>query len=274
MGTVLVTGATAGIGLELAQLFAKDGHSMVLVARRKERLVAIAKQLQSDYPHIDVDVIEHDLGVVGAGQSLANKVRGRNLHIDFLVNNAGIGTNGEFAMQPLNKELQMMDLNMRSLVELTHAFVPGMIANRRGRILNVGSTAGFQPGPNMATYYASKAFVNSWSEALHEELKPHGITVTVLTPGPTATEFQASAKMEAARMFSLLQTATAKDVAAYGYRAMVKGKAIATPGFFNRIQVQLNRIFPRFLVRKVVGYVNGQPSIGSRGCGLKLRISS
>jgi uncharacterized protein len=265
MKTALITGASAGLGYEFANLFAKDGYSLVLVARRKERLESIARELQDQYQGIKIDVLDQDLSEIGSGHKLVERLRAKGLRIDVLVNNAGIGTNGEFAMQPLGKELQMIDLNVRVMVELTHLLLPSMISNRFGKILNVGSTAGFQPGPQMATYYGSKAFVNSWSESLHEELKPQGISVTVLTPGPTATEFAQSAKMESVRFFKLMQTGNATAVAKVGYRAMQASRAIAIPGFMNRTQVQFNRIMPRSLLRKIVGYVNSKaerPKLG------------
>ncbi len=256
MKTMLITGASAGLGHEFAKLAAADGNSLVLVARRKDRLEAIAGALRSQYPEITVHVIEQDLSEMGAGHRLFERLQVEGLRIDVLVNNAGVGTNGDFADQPIGKELQMIDLNMRVMVELTHLLLPMMISNRSGKILNVGSTAGFQPGPQMATYYGSKAFVNSWSEALHEELKPHGICVTVLTPGPTATEFAKSAKMESVRFFKFMQTGNAMKVAKFGYQSMLSGRAVAIPGCMNKAQVQLNRIMPRSLLRKIVGYVN------------------
>jgi short-subunit dehydrogenase len=268
MKTALITGASAGIGTEFAKLLAHDGHSLILVARRKDRLNELAIELKTQYPGIDVTVIDMDLSEIGSGQKLFDRLKAQNLKVDVLVNNAGIGSNGEFAKQALTKELQIMDLNMRAVVELTHLLIPEMIANRKGQILNVGSTAGFQPGPIMATYYASKAFVNSWSESLHEELKPYGIAVTVLTPGPTKTEFVKAAEMEESRLFKLLATSNPKEVAAYGIRALNKGKAIATPGLMNRLVLQSLRFTPRFLVRKMVGFINRQDALTFSRCSL------
>lgn len=256
MKHALITGASSGLGLELAKLFARDGHSLILVARRRDRLEKIAADLKAQYPAIQVSVVDADLGLPGAGETLFQKVKALGLPVDFLVNNAGIGLNGAFRELSTQKDLQMFDLNARTLLELTHLFLPQMIERKSGRILNVGSTAGFQPGPYMATYYASKAFVNSLSEALHEELKGTGVTCTVLAPGATATEFAQVAGMEKSALFSSSPVATSGEVALYGYRAMMAGKAIAVPGFRNRFLVQSLRLSPRFLVRKIAGALN------------------
>jgi short-subunit dehydrogenase len=256
MSFALITGASSGIGLEMAKLFAKDGHSLILVARRKDRLEALAKEIKSDHSDVRVEIIAADLGVPGAGQDLFKQIRDLNIHIDYLVNNAGFGSNGDFSDLDLNKQLQMIDLNVRTLVELTHLFLPAMKAGRHGRILNVGSTAGFQPGPYMSVYYASKAFVNSFSEGLHEELKGTGVSCTVLTPGATVTEFLEVAGAEKSGLRLLTLGATSKNVAAAGYRAAKSGRAVAIPGFLNKIQIQFLRTMPRVIVRKLVGAVN------------------
>lgn len=256
MGTALITGASAGLGLELAKKFAVEGHNLILAARRKDALDAIAQKLKSAHPALRIDVVSIDLGKPGAGLELFSRVESLGLKVDFLVNNAGFGTSGEFSKLPLEKELQMMDLNMRTLVELTHLFLPGMLARKSGKILNVGSTAGFQPGPYMNTYYASKAFVNSFSEGLHEELKGTGVTCTVLTPGATKTEFAQVAAAEGNRLFNSPNVASASDVAAYGYNAMIAGKAIAIPGCLNQFLVQTVRFTPRALVRKLASVAN------------------
>lgn len=206
---VLITGASSDIGLEMARLFAKESvnssanrhvpnaaserMTIILAARRMDRLNAVAAELLTLNPTLQVVPIEIDLGLPGAGQELYEKTQRLGLQVNILVNNAGLGLSGEFSKLPLAKALQMMDLNMRSLVELTHLFLPTMIQRKFGHILNIGSTAGFQPGPYMSVYYASKAFVNSFSEALHVELKGTGVTCTVLAPGATATEFAQAA---------------------------------------------------------------------------------
>lgn len=255
MGTAIVTGASAGLGLEFARLFVKDGHQVVLVARRQEQLEAVAKALKTEFPNSKAHVIGMDLALPGAGKRLWERTEALNLKIDFLVNNAGFGDCGNFSELSLSRQLQMIDLNVRTLVELAHLYLPSMRANRSGRILNVGSTAGFQPGPYMATYFATKAFVNSFSEALNEELKGTGVTCTVLAPGATATEFQQNAHLDKALLF---KTGVAKSapVVLAGYRGMMKGRSLVVPGFKNKAMIQLLRISPRALVLKMVSRLN------------------
>jgi short-subunit dehydrogenase len=186
--TALVTGASSGLGVEFARLFAADGVDLVLVARRRERLEALATELRAARK-ASVQVIAADLAVPGEVERVIAEVQNQALEIEFLVNNAGLGNVGAFAGSALATQLVMVDVNVRALVRLTHAFLPAMLARRRGRVLNIGSTAGLQPGPYGAVYYASKAFVNSFTEALAHELKGTGVTATVSLPGATATEF-------------------------------------------------------------------------------------
>lgn len=257
MGTALITGASSGLGLEFAHLFVKDAHSVVLVARRRDLLNKLSEDLKKINPKVRVDIIDMDLSVVGAGVSLFNKVTALNVKIEFLVNNAGFGTHGAFKDLPLNVELQMMDLNMRTLVELTHLFLPGMLQRGMGRILNVGSTAGFQAGPFMATYFATKAFVNSWSEALNFELKGTGVSCTGLAPGNTATGFASAAHVEKLRLVKQ-NSANARDVAEIGYRAMFKGKSLVVANLANKIMVQLLRLSPRAFTIRVVAFLTSK----------------
>jgi short-subunit dehydrogenase len=254
MGTALITGASSGLGVEFAKLFAGDSHSLVLVARRKELLERLRGELGNG--NVRVEVIDMDLGQPGAGSRLAERVKALGWNIEFLVNNAGFGSTGSFQSLPLEKELQMIDLNIRTLVELTHLFLPAMISAGHGRILNVGSTAGFQPGPYMSTYYASKAFVNSFSEALHEELKGTGVTCTVLTPGATATGFSKASGNDKSRLFTKGSVADSAAVARAGYKAMQAGRALALPGLQNKLLLQSLRVSPRFLTRKIASFVN------------------
>ena len=248
MATALITGASSGLGVHFARLFARDGHSLVLVARRKELLDDLAKELK-----VPCEVIAMDLGVPGAGQRLFEQVP----QVDFLVNNAGFGSQGRFSQLPLARELQMLDLNIRTLVELTHLYLPGMLARRSGKILQVGSTAGFQPGPYMSTYYASKAFVNSFSEALNEELKGSGVSCTVLCPGATATEFAKAAGTEQSKLFRFeFLLASAPRVAQIGYEAMLRGQGMVVAGITNKLMVQMLRLSPRWLARKLAAQVN------------------
>lgn len=255
MGTAIVTGASAGLGIEFAKLFVQDGHQVVLVARRKEQLEAVANSLKAIFPNSKAYVIGMDLGSPGAGQRLFERTQALGLKIDFLVNNAGFGESGDFSSMSLSRQLQMIDLNVRTLVELTHLYLPSMRANKFGKILNVGSTAGFQPGPFMATYFATKAFVNSFSEALQEELSGTGVTCTVLAPGATATEFQSVAHLDKALLFKSGVASSAPVVKA-GYKGMMKGQTLVVPGFRNKAMIQLLRISPRAVVLKLVSRLN------------------
>ena len=258
MATALITGASAGLGLEFARLFAADKHDLVLVARRKDRLEALGVELTSAHG-IKVHVISADLLDPAAPQQLVDEVKARGLQIDFLVNNAGFGSNGAFAELDLMKELGQVQVNIATLVALTRAFVPGMIARKQGRILNVGSTAGFQPGPFMAVYYASKAFVNSFTEALWFELKGTGVTATVSCPGPTATEFLVVAGVDKSKLAGMGMM-TAPEVARGAYRAMHAGKRQIVHGLTNKLAVMSVALSPRPLLLAVVASLNRKPT--------------
>lgn len=259
MKWALITGASAGLGTEFAKLFARDGHSVVLTARREDRLHKLRDELLKSNPMIEVDVIACDLSADKAPEKLCQTIAANGRTIDYLVNNAGFGSNGRFTELNLQRELEMIDLNVRALVELTGRLTPAMVERRSGRILNVGSTAGFGPGPYMATYYASKAFVNSFSEALAEELRPYGVTVTVLAPGPVATEFAKAANLEKSPLFQTgiaSAIASADEVAEYGYRAMMRGEVMTVHGAKFKTLVQLMRVTPRSAVRHIAGRLN------------------
>lgn len=215
--TVLITGASAGIGAELARLFAADKSNLVLVARRKEKLDELAAELRGK-EGIDVRVIAADLGRTEALQAIADTLARDGIAIDVLVNNAGFGAVGPFDQLDVARQAEMVQVNVAALTHLTRLTLPGMVEHRRGGVLNVASTAGFQAGPYMAVYYATKAYVISLSEALHDELAGSGVTVTCLCPGLTATEFVAVAKMEKIRMLKL-PPMTAAEVARIGHRA-------------------------------------------------------
>ncbi|MBT3539225.1 SDR family oxidoreductase [Candidatus Parcubacteria bacterium] len=246
--TVLVTGASSGIGYELCKLFAQDNNNIVLVARDEKKLNTIANELKNIYG-IQTYVFTHDLTDDDAPQKLYTKLQEKNINIDILVNNAGFGVYGHFKETNLTKELDMMKVNMSSLVELTKLFLPRMTDRKNGKIMNVASTASFQPGPGMAIYYASKAFVLSFSEAISEELQDTGVTVTTLCPGPTKTGFENVADMKFSKHLQLM---TAKDVADIGYRAFMKGKRIIIPGLKNKFEVFILRFTPRKIVTKIV----------------------
>src|SRR5215470_16949981 len=216
--TALVTGASYGIGLDLAECFAKDGYDLILAARSEPALKQESERLAKQYC-VKAVPIAADLGAHGAGHRLADEVRARGLAVDVLVNNAGYGTAGAFDGSDEATQLGMIDLNVRALVELTHAFWPGMLARGRGGVLNVASTAAFQPGPLMAVYYASKAFVLSFSEALWREAQGKGVHVSCLCPGPTASRFRERAGTGKTRLATLGTPVTSMSVAEAGYRA-------------------------------------------------------
>ncbi|HYH07122.1 MAG TPA: SDR family oxidoreductase [Thermoanaerobaculia bacterium] len=253
--TALITGASSGIGLDLAHLFARDGHDVVLVARSQAKLQALAKELEAHH-HITAHVVPADLSEEAAPRKLFETIRDRGLTIDVLVNNAGFGTGGAFADTDLKTELDMIQVNVTAVTHLTKLFLGGMIARGRGRILNVASTAGFQPGPFMAVYYATKAYVVSFSEAIAEELSGTGVTVTALCPGPTATGFAEVANIKESPLFKLSKPMASMDVARIGYQAMQRGKRVAVTGLQNKIAMQSLRVSPRAVVTKVVRSLN------------------
>ena len=252
--TALITGDSAGLGREYARLFAKDGHDLVLVARRRERLDELARELAAAHGTTCM-VIAADLAAPSAGQQIADQVQAAGRTIDFLVNNAGLGKRGPFAQSDVRLQLEMIDVNMRALVDLTHRFLPGMLERKQGRILNIASIAGFVPGPFMATYYASKAFVVSFTEALAQELRGTGVTATASCPGPTATEFADVAGSSKSNLFRR-HVADAISVARHGYGAMLAGKVVAIPGLQNKLSVQSVRIAPRAVVRAISAKLN------------------
>jgi hypothetical protein len=247
----LITGASGGIGYELAKLFAADGHDLVLVARSADALQRLATEL-SGANGIQARVIARDLCDPHAPDEIYRELQQAGVAVDFLVNNAGFGTFGFVAETQPAPLLEMMQVNMTALTHLTRLFLDGMIARRSGRILNVASTAAFQPGPLMAVYYATKAYVLSFSEALANELRDKGVTVTVLCPGPTLTGFQKRAQMESSPLVTgNLPVMDAVTVARIGYRGLMKGKTIVIPGFVNRTLVFGVRLGPRKLVTAI-----------------------
>ncbi len=250
--TALVTGASSGIGLELARLLAADGHHVTLVARDRARLEQVAAELRERHGG-EPAVIVADLADPDTPEAICRQVEAGGRDVAVLVNNAGIGSHGPFAEADLTRELAIIQVNVTALAHLTGLALPGMVRRRSGRILNVASTAAFQPGPLMAMYYASKAFVVSFSEALAEELAGSGVTVTVLCPGPTRTEFQRRAGMDGIPVASgFPPLADGAAVARAGYRAMRRGARLAIPGLLNRLGVLSVRLSPRRLVVAVV----------------------
>src|SRR5437762_6744489 len=250
----LITGASAGLGLEYAKLFAADGVDVVLVARRRDRLEALAKELEGKH-RVRAHVIAADLGSADGPGRVLEDLRRIGLEVAFLVNNAGFGTSGAFAEIDADRELEMIQVNVVSLVSLTRALLPPMIARKNGRILNIVSTAGFQPGPFMAAYYASKAFVNSFTEALAYELKGTGVTATVSCPGATATELAGVAGNDSSRLFRM-GAASPAEVARQAYRAMNAGRTLVVHGAKNKLAAFGVRFSPRPMVRAAAASLN------------------
>ncbi len=250
MATALVTGASSGIGLELARLFARDRNDLVLVARSRERLETVARGLSGEYG-VRVLVLVADLSEPRAPVRIAEDLRDRGIGVDALVNDAGFGAHGLFAERPLPEQLSMIQVNVSALTHLTGLFLAAMLERRAGRILNVASTASFQPGPLMAVYYATKAYVLSFSEALASETAGTGVTVTALCPGPVRTDFQKRAGTEKTVLFTGPLAVPARDVATAGYRGMLRGDPLVIPGLGNKALVQALRVSPRRLVTAI-----------------------
>ena len=250
--TALITGASSGIGADLARLFARDRYDLVLVARNGAKLQALSDELRRAHG-IRAAVMGVDLAVPGTPENIARRLREQRIRIDVLVNNAGFGVYGPFGETDLEVELRMLQVNIVSLTHLTKLLLPGMLARRSGKILNLASTAAFQPGPLMAVYYASKAYVLHFSEALARELADgSGITVTALCPGPTRTAFQAAAGLQKSRLVrgGLMMDST--NVARIGYDGLMRGKSVVIPGIRNRIVARFVRILPRDLATRLV----------------------
>jgi uncharacterized protein len=247
MATAIITGASNGIGLELAKMHAATGGNLVLVARNKVRLDEIKKEIESLYK-VTVYTIGRDLSEAGAALDVYNETKRQSITIDYLINNAGFGTFGMFADENWDRELQMINLNITTLTQFTHLFLKDMIARKSGKIMNVASTAAFQSGPTMAVYYATKAYVLSFSEAVDNEVRDKGITITALCPGATESGFQAAAAMEDSALIKGKKLPSSKEVAAYGYKAMLKGKTVAIHGTMNYILANSVRFMPRSIV--------------------------
>ena len=223
MKTALITGASSGIGKELARIHASKGGNVVLVARRGAELESLRTELEDKY-RVDVSIFQQDLTKESAAKNVYEFCKEKNIEIEYLMNNAGFGGHGNFVDRPLEKDVEMIHLNIQALVELSHLFLQDMKKRKSGKILNTASTAGYLPGPLQATYFATKAFVVSFTKGISHELKPHGITVTALCPGPVKTEFEFVAGMGNGDMFK--NGATAYSTALKGYNAMMKGKRI------------------------------------------------
>jgi len=253
--TALVTGASSGIGYELAKVFAKEGNDVVLVARTKDALEELAGELRKAHS-VDAWSIPVDLSDPAASGMIRDALEKRSLVVDYLVNNAGIGARGRFSDLDLNLQLDMVQVNMTALTHLTRLLLPGMLGRKAGRILNVASTAAFVSGPLMAVYYASKAYVLSLSVALANELKGTGVTVTALCPGPTRTGFVKRAGTQDTRLFKQDGVMEASEVALAGYRGMMEGKEVVVPGLRNKLLAAGVRLVPRGMAAQAARRLN------------------
>ncbi|MGC9140332.1 MAG: short-chain dehydrogenase [Mesoaciditoga sp.] len=240
---ILITGASSGIGMELAKLFAKEGHDLVLVARHNDKLKEIEKDLEDEFG-INVMTISKDLSIPSASDEIFDELERNSVDIEILVNNAGFGSYGAFVKTDLKTSLEMIEVNVSALTHLTRLFLPSMIEKGHGKILNVASLAAFPPGPYMNVYYSTKAYVLSFSVALNEELKGTGVQVTVLCPGPTDTNFQKRIGLTSAETFSI-KSMSAQRVAEIGYKGLKDGKLIVIPGFINKLTAFGLRFVPK-----------------------------
>ena len=253
--TVLVTGASSGIGVELARLFAADGSNLVLVARSEKPLRRLALELEQEHG-ISAAVETADLAEPEELAALCERLAERGVEVDVVVNNAGFGARGAVAELDTGRQLEMVRLNVEALTALTRFFLPGMLERRRGGVLNVASTAAFQAGPFMAVYYATKAYVLSFSEALAEEVRGSGVAVTALAPGPTLTGFQKEAEIEGTWLLKMGPMA-AGPVARAGHHAFRRGRVLVVPGLKNRLLAFSTRLTPRWLLRRVIRLLQG-----------------
>ena len=249
--TALITGASGGLGLSFVNLFAKDGYDLVLVARNGNRLEEIKKEVEEKY-NVSAIVVAVDLCSEDGAKKVYDATKQAKIKVDVLVNNAGFGDFGEFYKSDVNKQTRMIDLNCTALMQLCHLYLPDMIEQKSGNILNVDSIAAFQAGPLMSVYYATKAFVLSFSQALTRELKGTGVKVTALCPGPIRTNFDNAADLGQSGLFKNLKVWDPDDVARFGYKKMKKGKSLCVCGFVNKLIVFANRLAPRCLVRNLV----------------------
>lgn len=250
----IITGASSGIGMELAKIFAKNNHHLLLVARSEDKLKSLAEELRSKH-RVEVNLLALDLSNYSAAKEIFYYCEKENLNVTHLVNNAGFGDFGFFVNSSWPKQEQMINLNITTLTYLTHLFLPAMVKNKSGKILNVASTAAFQPGPTMSVYYATKAYVLHFSEAIANELEGTGVSVTALCPGATESGFQTLAAMEQSKLVKNKKLPSSEEVAYYGYQAMLKGKKVAIHGAMNYIMANSIRFTPRNLVLKIVRFM-------------------
>lgn len=255
--TALITGASGGIGYELAKLFAQDGYNLVLVARSEQKLLQIAQDFTSQY-EIKVEIIVKDLALPSAPTEIFTKLQHAGIKVDVLVNNAGFGSYGFFHETDLASELELLQVNIVGLTHLTKLFLPEMVQQGFGKVLNVSSGAAFQPGPLMAVYFASKAYVLSFSEAIANELEGTGVSVTALCPGPTTSGFQSRAAMAESKLVRGQKIMDATTVAKIGYRGLMSNKTVVIPGIKNKLLAEAVRFTPRKLVVNISRSMNSQ----------------
>lgn len=253
--TVLITGASSGLGLEFSKLYASKHYDLVIVARREKRLNQIKQELEQKY-NINVHVIAKDLSLENVAQEIYAYTVKHQISIDTLINNAGFGDYGNFYENDLDKLNQLMKVNMETLVQLTHYFLPQMMQRKNGNVLNISSVASFCAGPYMALYYASKSFVLSFSQAIGEEVKPYHVQICALCPGPTKTEFEKAAHMNSSRMFQFFKPLSAQKVAQMGYDALQKKKVVCLCGWSTKIMNVGSRLMPRSITRKFARFIN------------------
>ena len=253
--TVLITGASCGIGFEFAKIFARSGDNLILVARSEKKLAEICRELSSEY-NISACYYAKDLSLPDAAKDIFEKVTADGHKVDYLVNNAGFGDNHEFIKTDCDVHRNMIKLNILALTELCHLFGKEMCEQKNGKILNVASVAAFSSGPYMSVYYASKAFVLSFSEALAEEFADYNVSITCLCPGPTESNFGKFSDFDKSNAFKYISVAKAKDVAENGYKAMMKGKTLCYHGIAVKGMAFLTRLSPRFINRKFAKYMN------------------
>jgi short-subunit dehydrogenase len=251
--TALITGASGGLGAEFARIFASKGDNVVLVARSKDKLDALKADFENNYG-VSVYVIAKDLSQQSASKAVYDELHKQGIEVDYLINNAGLGDFGLYAKSDWEKQSEMINLNVIALAGLTRLFLPGMIRRGFGKVLNIASTAAFQPGPTMSVYFATKAFVLSFSEAIANELQGTGVTVTALCPGATETGFKAAASLGKSNLFKGSGIATSKEVAEFGYKEMIKGKTVSIHGFVNLLMAESVRFAPRKIVTAIARF--------------------
>lgn len=255
--TALITGASSGIGLDLAKIHAQKGDNLVLIARREDKLLELKTELEKSN-NTQVFTITKDLSNFNAAQEVYDILKEKDIRIEYLINNAGFGGYGFFHETGWEKEGKMIDLNIRSLTHFTKLFAKDMVAQGSGKIMNVASTASFLPGPLMAVYYATKHYVLNFSESIANELKGTGVTVTALCPGPTTSGFQDAADLNDSQLFKRTIVASSEKVARYGYKSMMNGKTVAIEGISNKIFSFLSRITPRKIAAAMVRIVQNK----------------